>query len=79
MLCNVAGMGGTKDYLSLPLDSLRYMVRLNVESAMALSLTLLHYWRKMLHLIFECCEPGSLCAYSYKKYVFSYKVGCAIF
>ena len=41
MLCNVAGMGGTKDYLSLPLDSLRYMIRLNVESAMALSLTLL--------------------------------------
>ena len=41
MLCNVAGMGGTKDYLSLPLDSLRYMVRLNIESAMALSLSLL--------------------------------------
>ncbi len=41
MLCNVAGLGGTRDYLLLPLDSLRYMVRLNVESAMALSLTLL--------------------------------------
>lgn len=41
MLCNVAGMGGTHDYLSLPLDSLRYMVRLNVESCMALCLTLL--------------------------------------
>jgi uncharacterized protein len=41
VLCNVAGLGGTSDYLSLPLDSLRYMVRLNVESAMALSLTLL--------------------------------------
>ncbi|HEV7620947.1 MAG TPA: SDR family NAD(P)-dependent oxidoreductase, partial [Flavisolibacter sp.] len=41
MLCNVAGFGGARDYLSLPLDSLRYMVRLNVESAMALSLTLL--------------------------------------
>jgi len=41
ILCNVAGMGGASDYLSLPLDSLRYMVRLNVESAMALSLTLL--------------------------------------
>lgn len=40
MLCNVAGFGGTEDYLSLPLDSLRYMVRLNVESAMALSLLL---------------------------------------
>jgi len=42
VLCNVAGFGGANDYLStLPLDSLRYMVRLNVESAMALSLTLL--------------------------------------
>jgi len=41
MLCNVAGIGGTKDYLSLSLDSLRYMVNLNIESCMALSLTLL--------------------------------------
>jgi uncharacterized protein len=42
MLCNVAGFGGENDYLSpLPLDSLRYMVRLNVESAMALTYTLL--------------------------------------
>lgn len=41
ILCNVAGLGGANDYLSLSLDSLRYMVRLNVESCMALSLTLL--------------------------------------
>jgi short-subunit dehydrogenase len=41
MLCNVAGFGGSRDYLLLPLDSLRYMVRLNIESCMALSLTLL--------------------------------------
>ncbi|MEJ7589064.1 MAG: SDR family NAD(P)-dependent oxidoreductase [Ferruginibacter sp.] len=41
MLCNVAGLGGTQDYLSLPLDSLRYMVRLNIESVMGLTLTLL--------------------------------------
>jgi len=41
MLCNVAGFGGAKDYLSLPLDSLRYMINLNVGSAMALTLTLL--------------------------------------
>jgi uncharacterized protein len=41
MLCNVAGFGGARDYLSLTLDTLRYMVRLNVESCMALSLTLL--------------------------------------
>jgi short-subunit dehydrogenase len=41
VLCNVAGFGGARDYLSLPLDTLRYMVRLNIESCMALSLTLL--------------------------------------
>ncbi|MFI5154828.1 MAG: SDR family NAD(P)-dependent oxidoreductase [Chitinophagales bacterium] len=41
VLCNVAGIGGANDYLSLSLDSLRYMVRLNVESCMALSLLLL--------------------------------------
>jgi short-subunit dehydrogenase len=41
MLCNVAGLGGEDDYLSLSLDKLRYMIRLNVESDMALCLTLL--------------------------------------
>jgi short-subunit dehydrogenase len=41
VLCNVAGFGGSRDYLSLSLDTLRYMVRLNVESCMALSYTLL--------------------------------------
>lgn len=42
MLCNVAGFGGSKDYLNgLSLDSLRYMVNLNVESCMAMSLTML--------------------------------------
>jgi uncharacterized protein len=41
VLCNVAGVGGANDYLSLSLDSLRYMVRLNVESCMAVSLMLL--------------------------------------
>lgn len=40
-LCNVAGAGGARDFLSTTLDSLRYMVRLNVESCMALTLTLL--------------------------------------
>jgi short-subunit dehydrogenase len=41
MLCNVAGLGGDRDYLQLSLDSLRYMVNLNVESCMAMSLLLL--------------------------------------
>ena len=41
MLCNVAGFGGAKDYLSIPLDSVRYMIRLNIESTVALTYTLL--------------------------------------
>ena len=41
MLCNVAGLGGTNDYLKIPLDTLYYMVDLNVESCMSLSLQLL--------------------------------------
>jgi short-subunit dehydrogenase len=41
MLCNVAGIGGTNDYLKVPLDTLYYMVNLNVESCMALTLQLL--------------------------------------
>lgn len=41
MLCNVAGFGGERDYLSVSLDTLRYMVRLNIESCMALTLRLL--------------------------------------
>src|SRR5688572_2799712 len=46
-LCNVAGYGGEKDYLSsLPLDSLRYMVNLNVSSCMALTLRLLPLLRQ---------------------------------
>lgn len=41
MLCNVAGIGGANDFLTTSLDSLQYMVRLNVESMMSLTLTLL--------------------------------------
>ncbi|WP_276372100.1 SDR family NAD(P)-dependent oxidoreductase [Chryseolinea sp. H1M3-3] len=41
MLCNVAGLGGTNDYLKVPLDTLYYMVNLNIESCMSLSLQLL--------------------------------------
>ncbi len=41
VLCNVAGLGGDEDYLELPLDTLRYMVNLNIESCMAMSMTLL--------------------------------------
>jgi short-subunit dehydrogenase len=41
MLCNVAGFGGSKDYLSLPLDQIRYMIHLNIESGAALTQLLL--------------------------------------
>jgi short-subunit dehydrogenase len=41
ILCNVAGAGGARDYLATSLDTLRYMVRLNIESGMALTMKLL--------------------------------------
>ena len=41
MLCNVAGLGGTDDYLTLPADSLRYMINLNLESPAVLTFKLL--------------------------------------
>ena len=41
MLCNAGGLGGEKDFLSLPLDTLRHMVNLNLESSMAMTLMLL--------------------------------------
>jgi uncharacterized protein len=41
MLCNVAGLGGARDYLELPLDTLHYMADLNVKACMAMSLLLL--------------------------------------
>jgi len=41
MLCNVAGIGGTKDYLKAPLDTLLYMVDLNIKACMSLTLQLL--------------------------------------
>jgi short-subunit dehydrogenase len=37
ILCNAAGLGGSKDFQDLPLDKLRTMIRINVESAIALS------------------------------------------
>jgi len=41
VLCNVAGAGGARDYLSASLDTMRYFVDLNVKSCMALSYLLL--------------------------------------
>lgn len=41
MLCNVASLGGEKDYLTLPLESLRFMIDLNFTSCISLCLTLL--------------------------------------
>jgi short-subunit dehydrogenase len=40
-LCNVAGIGGAKDYLDSSLESMRYMIHLNIESVIALTSCLL--------------------------------------
>jgi uncharacterized protein len=40
-LCNVVGLGGSHDFPETPLDTLRYMVRLNIESGMALTYKLI--------------------------------------
>jgi uncharacterized protein len=41
MLCNIAGLGGARDYLQITEDSVRYMVNLNIESCVTLTLALL--------------------------------------
>ena len=41
MLCNVAGLGGTNDFLKAPLDTMLYMIDLNVKSCMTMSMLLL--------------------------------------
>jgi short-subunit dehydrogenase len=46
MLCNVAGIGGSSDYLSASLTETRYMLRLNTEPAIALTYELLPLLQK---------------------------------
>jgi short-subunit dehydrogenase len=46
MLCNVAGIGGSSDYLSLSLADSLYMLRLNTEPAIALTYELLPLLKK---------------------------------
>jgi hypothetical protein len=46
ILCNATGMGGAKDYLDLPPSDLRNMVRLNIESAIGLTFSLLPILQK---------------------------------
>jgi uncharacterized protein len=41
MLCNVAGFGGARDFLQLPADTVRYMMRLNFESFVMLTQAML--------------------------------------
>jgi short-subunit dehydrogenase len=41
VLCNAAGMGGSKDFPELPLKDLRTMIRTNIESTMALCFSLI--------------------------------------
>jgi len=40
-LCNAAGIGGSRDYLSASLEKMRFMLRLNLESPMAITMQLL--------------------------------------
>src|ERR1022692_1462561 len=46
ILCNVAGIGGSKDYLSTSLSDTRHMLRLNTEPAIALISNLLPLLKK---------------------------------
>ncbi|MDP4129962.1 MAG: SDR family NAD(P)-dependent oxidoreductase [Bacteroidota bacterium] len=46
ILCNVAGLGGAKDFLSLPLSDLIRMVSVNFESPMSLTLSLIPILQK---------------------------------
>ena len=46
VLCNAAGLGGKRDYLSLPPDVLRNMISINLTSQMALCLSLLPFLEK---------------------------------
>ncbi len=76
MLCNVAGAGGSRDYLYLPLDSLRYMIRLNIESTMALTHSLLPLLgEKRTIIYFKRGEYGGICSNSAEEYVFCHQIG----
>lgn len=46
MLCNVAGIGGTADFLNSSLSEMQYMILLNVTSTMALTMQLLPLLQK---------------------------------
>lgn len=46
ILCNVAGIGGTADFLSSSLAEMQYMIRLNVTSATSLTMKLLPLLQK---------------------------------
>jgi uncharacterized protein len=46
ILCNVTGIGGAKDYLSVSLADIRYMLRLNTDPAIALTFSLLPLLKK---------------------------------
>ncbi len=46
ILCNAAGMGGSKDFPDLPQNDLRSMIRLNLESAVTLTSSMFHILKK---------------------------------
>lgn len=45
-LCNVAGIGGTADFLNSSLEEMQFMIRLNIQAGMALTLQLLPLLQK---------------------------------
>ncbi|HSZ33818.1 MAG TPA: SDR family NAD(P)-dependent oxidoreductase [Puia sp.] len=46
ILCNAAGLGGSKDFLDLPIEDLRRMIRTNLESPTALILSFIPILKK---------------------------------
>ncbi len=46
ILCNVAGIGGTADFLNSSLEEMQFMIRLNIQSVMALTRQLLPVLQK---------------------------------
>jgi short-subunit dehydrogenase len=63
MLCNVAGAGGERDYLSLSLDTLRYMAKVKCRIMHGAYVKITSFaGKKRPFLYFKCgqsCGPGS--------------------
>jgi short-subunit dehydrogenase len=62
MLCNVTGLGGSADYLSIPLDKSITMLRLNMEPAVCLVYNLLPQLKKISRHIY--CKFSSMAGFA---------------